>query len=94
RKLGKYETGSRAASPIWVNYTRTILKGRPVKDFPVAENVVFARIDAKTGLLAKAGDPNAVFEPFKQGTAPTKFSRQTTPSFDQFFKADLEAESH
>jgi penicillin-binding protein 1A len=92
RTLGKYETGSRAASPIWVEFTRRILKEKPVKVFTVPENVVFAKIDAKTGLLAKPGDENAIFEAFKEGTAPAKTSDDTTPTIDDFFKGDLDAE--
>jgi penicillin-binding protein 1A len=89
RTLGKFETGSRAASPIWVDFTAEVLKDKREKVFTVPENVVFAKIDPKTGLLAKPGDENAVFEAFKEGTAPTKTSDETTPAIDEFFKGDL-----
>jgi len=92
RTLGKYETGSRAASPIWVDFTRKILADKPVKVFVVPEDVVFAKIDAKTGLLAKPTDENAVFEAFKQGTAPTTYTEESAPAMDDFFKNDLDAE--
>ncbi|UCG14988.1 MAG: penicillin-binding protein 1A [Deltaproteobacteria bacterium] len=92
KTLGKFETGSRAASPIWVNFTGAILKDTPVRAFTVPEKVVFAKIDPKTGLLARPGDKNGVFEAFKEGTAPTKTSTDTEPAIDQFFKADLDAE--
>jgi penicillin-binding protein 1A len=94
RTLGKFETGSRAASPIWVNFTTGILKNTPVNVFAVPENVVFAKIDPKTGLLAKPGDENAVFEAFKEGTAPTETTEESAPAAaaDDFFKGDLDAE--
>jgi penicillin-binding protein 1A len=92
RTLGKYETGSRAASPIWVDFTKRILEKRPTRVFAVPETVVFAKIDAKTGLLAKPGDEKAIFEAFKEGTAPTKTSEDTTPAIDDFFKGDMDAE--
>ncbi len=92
RTLGKYETGSRAASPVWVSFTEQILEKEPVRVFAVPENVVFAKIDAKTGLLAKPDDENAIFEAFKEGTAPTKTSDDTTPTMDEFFKGDLDAD--
>ena len=92
RTLGKYETGSRAASPIWVDFTRSILTNEPVRVFTVPENVVFAKIDPKTGLLANPADKEAIFEAFKEGTAPTQTSEETTPAIDQFFKGDLDAE--
>ena len=92
RTLGKYETGSRAASPIWVDFTTDILNNKPVNVFTVPENVVFAKIDPKTGLLAKPGDENAVFEAFKEGTAPTETTAASTPAVDDFFKGDLDGE--
>ena len=92
RTLGKYETGSRAASPIWVDFTTAILKDKPVNVFTVPENVVFAKIDPKTGLLAKPEDGNAVFEAFKEGTAPTETTEKSAPAADDFFKGDLDAE--
>jgi penicillin-binding protein 1A len=92
RTLGKFETGSRAASPIWVNFTTEILKDKPVNVFTVPENVVFAKIDPKTGLLAKPEDQNAVFEAFKEGTAPTETTKESAPAADDFFKGDLDAE--
>lgn len=92
RTLGKYETGSRAASPIWVDFSRKILDKEPVKVFAVPENVVFARIDPETGQLANPGDEKAIFEAFKEGTAPTKTTEVTRPTIDEFFKGDLDAE--
>ena len=92
RTLGKFETGSRAASPIWVDFTTEILKDKPVNVFSVPENVVFAKIDPKTGLLAKAEDENAVFEAFKEGTAPTETTKESAPAVDDFFKGDLDEE--
>ena len=90
--LGKYETGSRAANPIWVDFMKQILADKPVKVFEVPESVVFAKIDAKTGLLAKPGDVNAVFEAFKEDTAPITYTEESAPAMDDFFKNDLDAE--
>ena len=92
RTLGKYETGSRAASPIWVDFSQKILDKEPVKVFTVPENVVFARIDPETGQLANPSDEKAIFEAFKEGTAPTKTTEVTRPAIDEFFKGDLDAE--
>jgi penicillin-binding protein 1A len=70
--LGKGETGSRAAAPIWVDFMRTALADRPIRDFPVPEPIVFARIDRKTGLLASATSADTVFQAFLSGTEPTE----------------------
>ncbi|MCG6944139.1 MAG: penicillin-binding protein, partial [Deltaproteobacteria bacterium] len=90
--LGKYETGSRAASPIWVDFSQKILGKQPVKVFTVPENVVFARIDPETGQLANPSDEKGIFEAFKEGTAPTKTTEVTGPTIGEFFKGDLDAE--
>jgi len=72
RFLGWGETGSRAAAPIWVAYMREALRDRPVRDFPIPDPIVFARIDRETGLLAGPATKGVVFEAFLPGTAPTE----------------------
>jgi penicillin-binding protein 1A len=72
RFLGWGETGSRAASPIWVEFMRDALASRPVRDFPVPDSIVFARIDRKTGLLADATSTDSVFQAFLADTVPTE----------------------
>jgi penicillin-binding protein 1A len=74
KPLGKGETGSRTASPVWVDFMQEILKNRPAKTFPVSDGVVFARIDAESGLLATPQSKKTVFESFKRGTAPTQYA--------------------
>lgn len=75
RFLGWGETGSRAAAPIWVQYMTAALAGHRVRDFPVPEEIVFARIDRKTGLLADASSTDTVFQSFLVDTVPTETSR-------------------
>jgi penicillin-binding protein 1A len=72
RFLGWGETGSRAAAPIWVAYMREALSDRPVRDFPVPDPIVFARVDRKTGLLAEPDAKGIVFQAFLPGTEPTE----------------------
>ena len=45
KSLGKDETGSRAATPIWVSYMGKVLARSPAEDFPVPERVTFALVD-------------------------------------------------
>ena len=84
RHLGKNETGSRAASPIWLDYMKDALEGRPVRTFSVPEGVVFAKIDAETGLLPIDSSRNIIFECFKEGTVPKRY----TPAPDSFTEPD------
>jgi len=70
--MGKFETGSRAALPIWVEYRQAVEGKYPVQDFPQPPGIVMARIDAATGLLAGPKSEETYFLPFKEGTQPTE----------------------
>ena len=87
KPLGRAETGSRAASPIWVSYMQKAVAGRPVRNFPIPDGIVFAKIDRETGLLAPPGATNVIFECFIEGTQPTKYSNEV-PSGEDFLKSD------
>ncbi len=83
RVLGRGETGGRAALPIWLDMMKAVLADRPVRDFPVPDGIVFARIDGETGLLASASTRNALFQPFLEGTAPTERADQAATGSDR-----------
>ena len=89
--LGKSETGSRAASPIWLRFMQKILAEKPVRTFTVPEGIVFSKIDAETGLLPIPESKDTIFECFKEGTAPTEYTPKpdTINSADDFFKSGL-----
>ena len=70
--MGKWETGSRAASPIWVDYRKVVENDYPYMDFPQPDGVVIAKVDAASGLLASPTSKETYFLPFKEGTQPTK----------------------
>ena len=74
--LGVHETGSRAASPIWVGFMKRILTDKSVRIFQEPEGVVFVQIDAKTGLLPVPESEEILFEVFKEGTAPTEYTKR------------------
>ncbi len=87
RTLGENETGSRAASPIWVAFMSRILKDRPIKDFPVPEGIEFTKVDPKTGRIGLGKD--GILECFKEGTGSTQ--KTSIPSSTDFFKSDFNA---
>ncbi len=91
KPLGKNETGARAASPIWLDFMQQALKKKPVRVFPVPDSVVFTKIDKETGLLPVPESRRTIFECFKEGTAPTQYSRQSDQitETDDFFKQDM-----
>jgi len=90
--LGKGETGSRAASPIWLDFMQNALQGKPARTFNVPEGIVFAKIDAKTGLLPIESSEKTVFECFKEGTVPSDYSPEpdTAADSEELFKKGLE----
>lgn len=69
--LGRYETGGRAALPIWLAYMMKALEGRAQPEFapPPSLALVQRRIDKKTGRLAASGK-NSLTLWFKKGTEP------------------------
>ncbi len=89
--LGKTETGAAAASPIWLEFMKRVLANEPVKAFQAPEGVVFAKIDAETGLLPVAESRKTIFECFKEGTVPSDFSKRPgeVKETEDFFKKDL-----
>ncbi|VAW35362.1 Multimodular transpeptidase-transglycosylase [hydrothermal vent metagenome] len=89
KPLGKNETGSKAAAPIWVKFMKKSLEDVPPENFPIPDGVEFVRIDKETGLLANSSTKEAVFEVFKVGTTPTRVSpRIDAPRGDDFFMID------
>ncbi len=86
--MGNGETGSRAASPIWLQFMQDFLNDRPVEDFPIPEGVVFAKIDARDGLLAGPHSEKTVFQAFVEGTEPTEYvaapQKAKSGQFSQF----------
>jgi penicillin-binding protein 1A len=66
RSLGKDETGSRVAVPIWTAFMKEALAGKPVEDFPVPEGVVVMPVD----LSASGTCARLVPMAFLAGTEP------------------------
>jgi penicillin-binding protein 1A len=91
RPLGRKETGSRAASPIWLDFMQQILADRPVKTFKVPGGVVYSKIDAETGLLPSDSSKRVISEVFKAGTVPRKHSKSSDSVSDatDFFKSNI-----
>jgi len=75
--LGKNETGSRTAIPIWLEYMKNALVNTPIHNFPVTPETVFAKINPETGSLTNSEDSKGFFEIFSQDNLP---SRQNNPS--------------
>ncbi|MCK4419427.1 hypothetical protein KAV79_06435, partial [Candidatus Aerophobetes bacterium] len=68
--LGEKMTGSAVAIPIWTEFMKKALEGKPVKDFSSPSGVVFKEIDVETGLLATPESKNTLWLAFLEETAP------------------------
>lgn len=68
--LGRYETGGRAALPIWLAYMTRALQGREQPEFdpPPRLDLVRRRVDKKSGKLATGKGTIDLW--FKRGTEP------------------------
>jgi len=78
--LGNYETGSKAALPMWVEFMREALKGMPETEMQKPDGLVNVRINADTGELANDGDQNVVFEMFRSEYAPSAVAADRIPA--------------
>jgi len=71
KPLGSRETGSSAALPIWIDFMKVALAGKPEKQLPRPDGLVTMKINAETGAAATDADTNTIFEIFRKERAPT-----------------------
>jgi penicillin-binding protein 1A len=72
RSLGRYETGGRAALPMWIDFMKVALQGLPESPLELPVDMVTVRIDPETGLLARSDDASAIYESFREDLVPTQ----------------------
>jgi penicillin-binding protein 1A len=68
--LGRAETGGQAALPMWMQYMGAALAGTASEKREQPDGLVTVRIDPKTGLLARSGQSDAIFETFRVEDVP------------------------
>jgi penicillin-binding protein 1B len=66
-------SGSQAALPIWTDFMKAALAGRPSVSFNVPDGISWAEIDRDTGKRALPGCPRTINEAFMAGTEPGDF---------------------
>lgn len=93
KTLGRGETGSSAALPIWLEYMKATHKDLPEKDFDIPGQIVFANIDNETGYLASASSKEVVMQAFLEGTEPTSNTEESSDLENgrvaDFYRKDL-----
>ena len=70
RALGKRETGTSAAVPIFQQFMAAALENEPKIAFRRPGGINLIPVHSETGERVKASDPNAVIEAFKPGQKP------------------------
>ena len=83
--LGINETGSRAAIPIWLEFMQEALKGQPVRNFPVSDEILFLKVNPESGESAQFNDPGSKFEIFLKARATAKAPDSLDSSQDNTF---------
>jgi penicillin-binding protein 1A len=68
--MGKHFTAASKVVPWWTDFMKKAHEGIPIHNFPVPPDIIFAKIDADTGLLALPTCPKVVLAAFKKGTDP------------------------
>ena len=70
KSLGQRETGASTALPIFHDFMKEALKGKPVRPFAVPRGIQLVRVDHRSGRLAMPGDSDVIQEAFKVGNSP------------------------
>ncbi len=85
QKLGKGETGGKAALPMWIEFMKTALENIPDKTLAEPEGIVRAYINPADGLLLAQSNKNGIWEYFTADTAPKNYSvpKEPEPEFDE-----------
>jgi penicillin-binding protein 1A len=63
--LGKFETGSKTALPIFENFVKKAVKKSEARPFKVADDITMMIVDSNTGQKAKFSSKNTIMESFK-----------------------------
>jgi penicillin-binding protein 1A len=70
RSLGRRETGSSVAAPVFRDFMAKALADRPGIPFRVPPGIQLVRVDASSGLLATRATKRVILEAFKLGNIP------------------------
>ena len=65
KTLGKFETGSKAALPIFKNFIENTLFKDDFEEFKIPENIFLTSLNYDTGLKSSIGDKNTIIEALK-----------------------------
>ena len=64
--LGRYETGSRTAMPIFKNFVKNAIKKNNARPFKIPKGIKMLVVNSKTGERASYSDESIIIEAFKE----------------------------
>ena len=65
KTLGKYETGAKAALPIFKKFVERVVKKKDALPFKIPKNISLMVVDVETGLQPNPNTKNIIYESFK-----------------------------
>ena len=65
KSLGKFETGSKTALPIFEDFIKKAVKKSDARPFKVSQDITMMIVDSKTGQKAKFSSKNTIIEAYK-----------------------------
>jgi len=65
KSLGKYETGAKAALPIFKTFIEKVVKKKDARPFKIPKNINLVLVDAETGMKADINTKKVIYESFK-----------------------------
>jgi len=88
RSLGRYETGSKAALPVFKNFVKKALYKGDFKAFNIPESIYFAPINYDTGKPDAFNNPKTIIEAFKEKDINKLKNKDldTTGNYDKVIK--------
>jgi len=74
KSLGRYETGSKTAMPIFKEFVQNAISNYEARPFKVAKNIKMMVVDVKTGKKADFGSKETIIESFKKEKIENRFN--------------------
>ncbi len=93
KSLGKFETGSKVALPIFKDFVENALYKEDFKEFTIPENIYLTSLNYDTGVKSAAGEKNIIIESLKlrdinnidNNNLTSTNGRDKTVKFRQFY---------
>ena len=65
KSLGKYETGAKAALPIFKDFIKKVTLKRDARPFKIPNGITLVMVDSKSGMPADINTKKIIYESFK-----------------------------